>query len=153
VDPKAIAKAAAPDLAMAHRCAVAMPWEWRQANAFNDQQRAQVAQRHMHMAATAGHLSSGACEEVIDRFESRQPIDDALWRDVDRARFMSLIEYQSAIQSAGHGGSDPARALASARAAEVILCLRNFSTAEGCADLLYASRLAGAPLNPAAAVA
>jgi hypothetical protein len=42
--------------------------------------------------------------------------------------------------------------LAQARAAEVVLCLRNFDTVEGCADLLYASRLAGAPLNPAAAV-
>lgn len=153
VDPKAITVAAAPDMAMVHRCAVAMPWEWRQANAFSEQDRLKVAERHMHMASTAGHLSSGACEEVIELFESRQPIDEALWRDVDRARFMSLIEYEMAMRSAGQGGAEPARALASARAAEVVLCLRNYATAEGCADLLYASRLAGAPLNPAAAVA
>lgn len=153
VDPKAITAAAAPDMAMVHRCAVAMPWEWRQANAFSEQDRLKVAARHMHMASTAGHLSSGACEEVIELFESRKPIDEARWRDVDRARFMSLIEYEMAMRSAGQGGAEPARALASARAAEVVLCLRNYATAEGCADLLYASRLAGAPLNPAAAVA
>lgn len=153
VDPKAITAAAAPDMAMVHRCAVAMPWEWRQANAFSEQDRLKVAARHMHMASTAGHLSSGACEEVIELFESRTPIDEARWRDVDRARFMSLIEYEMAMRSAGQGGAEPARALASARAAEVVLCLRNYATAEGCADLLYASRLAGAPLNPAAAVA
>lgn len=153
VNPKAITAAAAPDMAMVHRCAVAMPWEWRQANAFSEQDRLKVAARHMHMASTAGHLSSGACEEVIELFESRKPIDEARWRDVDRARFMSLIEYEMAMRSAGQGGAEPARALASARAAEVVLCLRNYATAEGCADLLYASRLAGAPLNPAAAVA
>ena len=130
-----------------------MPWEWRQANAFSEQDRLKVAARHMHMASTTGHLSSGACEEVIDLFESRKPIDEALWRDVDRQRFMSLIEYEMAMRSAGHGGAEPARALASARAAAVVLCLRNYATAEGCADLLNASRFAGAPLNPAAAVA
>lgn len=152
VDPKAIA--AAPDAGVLHRCAVAMPWEWRQANAFSEQERFRVASRHMYMAVSAGLLSgSGACEQVMEQFELRQPIDDALWRDVDRARFMSLIEYEMAMRSAGQGGAEPARALAAARAAEVVLCLRNYSTAEGCADLLYASRLAGAPLNPAAAVA
>jgi len=67
---------------------------------------------------------------------------------------MALIEYQTAMSNAGQGGAEPpARALATARAAEVVLCLRDFHTAEGCADLLYATRLAGAPLNPAAAVA
>lgn len=137
-----------------HRCQVAMPWEWRQANAFTGQDRLQVAARHMLMAASAGHLSGRACEKVMDLFERRQPIDDALWPEVQKERFMALIEYQSAMSNAGRGGAgDPARALATVRAAEVVECLRNHATAEGCADLLYAARLAGAPLNPAAAVA
>lgn len=137
-----------------HRCQVAMPWEWRQANAFTEGQRHQVAARHMLMAATAGHLHSPACEKVIDLFESRKPIDDALWPGVQKERFMALINYQSAMSNAGHGGAgDPARALATVRAAEVVECLRNHATAEGCADLLYAARLAGAPLKPDAAVA
>lgn len=151
VDPKSLAPITTPNLAMAHRCAVAMPWEWRQANAFGAHDRMQVAQRQMHMAVSAGRLSSGAAEEVMDLFELGQPIQDTLWRDVEHARFMSLIEYEMAIKSAGHGGADPARALASARAAEVVLCLRNHATAEGCADLLYATRLAGAPLEMRAA--
>jgi len=153
VDPKSLAPITAADMSMAHRCAVAMPWEWRQANAFDAHDRMRVAQRHMHMAATAGHLSSGAAEEIMDLFELGQPIDEKLWRDVERARFMSLIEYEMAFKSASQGGAEPARALASARAAEVVLSLRNHATAEGCADLLYSTRLAGAPLEPAAAVA
>jgi hypothetical protein len=137
---------------LVHRCAVAMPWEWRQANAFNDQQRLQVAARHMHMAALAGHLHGAACETVMRQFELRQPIEDSLWDDVRTERFMALVDYELEMQTQGQGGSDPARLLASARAAEVIECLRNYDTAEGCADLLYAARLAGAPLNPVAAV-
>jgi hypothetical protein len=107
----------------------------------------------MHMATTAGHLSGAACEKVMRLFEERKPIDDALWEDVRKERFMALVEYESAVSMRGHGGSEPARALAAARAAEVIECLRHYDTAEGCADLLYATRLAGAPLSPAAAVA
>lgn len=52
-----------------------------------------------------------------------------------------------------HVGSDPAGLLKAARAAEVVECLRNCRTVEGCADLLYATRLAGAPLAPGAAAA
>ncbi|WP_006244003.1 hypothetical protein [Mycolicibacterium tusciae] len=113
-----------------------------------------VAARHMHMAANAGHLGGGAAERVIELFEERQPIPEALWADVAKQRFMALIGYQMAMSNAGQGGAEPpARLLASARAAEVVLCLRDYGSAEGCADLLYASRLAGAPLSPAAAVA
>jgi hypothetical protein len=138
---------------MAHRCAVAMPWEWQQANAFTEQDRLQIAARHMHMAATAGHLSgAAACERVMRLFEERKPIDPALWVDVSKERIVALLEYESAMRMRGSGGSEPARALATARAAEVIECLRHYDTAEGCADLLYATRLAGAPLSPAAAV-
>ena len=61
---------------------------------------------------------------------------------------------QTPAPGAGPGpGPGIPRTLATARAAEVVLCLREYHTAEGCADLLYATRLAGAPLNPAAAVA
>jgi len=153
VDPKAITKPAPVDMTMAHRCAVAMPWEWQQANRFDERERHRVASRHMYMAVSSGGLTSGAAEEVMDLVELRQPVPEALWREVDKARFMSLIEYQQQMQHAGRGGANPARALASARAAEVILNLRHHETAEGCADLLYAARLAGAPLNPDAAVA
>lgn len=146
------ASVAAVEGPMVHRCAVAMPWEWRQANAFNDQQRLQVAARHMHMAASAGHLRGAACEKVMRLFEGRKPIEGSLWEDVRTERFMALVDYELEMQSQGQGGSDPARLLGSARAAEVIECLRHYDTAEGCADLLYAARLAGAPLNPVAAV-
>jgi hypothetical protein len=138
---------------MLHRCSVAMPWEWRQANAFDEQQRLLVAARHMHMATTTGHLSGYACEKVMRLFEERKPIDDELWEQVRQERFNALIEYEMANRSRGSGGAEPARALATARAAEVIECLRHYKTAEGCADLLYATRLAGAPLHSDAAVA
>ncbi len=135
-----------------HRCQVAMPWEWQQAHAFSEEKRSLIAARHVMMAASAGNLfslSSPACESVMDLFESRKPIDDAWWPKVTRERFGALIEYQRAVANAGHGGAqDPARVLAVARAAEVVECLRHHATAEGCADLLYATRLAGAPLSP-----
>ena len=154
VNPREVERSTGVDMSMLHRCAVAMPWEWRQANAFTEQDRLKVAARHMYMAASAGHLGGGACEHVIELFEERKPIDEALWAEVAKQRFMALIEYQTAMSNAGQGGAEPpARALATARAAEVVLCLRDYDTAEGCADLLYATRLAGAPLNPAAAVA
>ena len=154
VDPRSIDRNAPVDASLVHRCAVAMPWEWRQANAFTEQDRLKVAARHMYMAATTGHLSGGVCEQVIELFEERKPIDEALWAGVTKERFMALINYQMAVSSAGQGGAEPpARMLATARAAEVVQCLRHYNTAEGCADLLYATRLAGAPLNPAAAVA
>ena len=77
-------------------------------------------------------------------FEQRKPISDALWADVAKQRFMSLIAYQTAMKNAGQGGAEPpARLLATARAAEVVMCLRDFDSVDGCADLLYASRLAG----------
>lgn len=136
-----------------HRCAAAMPWEWRQANAFTDQQRRQVAARHMRMASVTGHLGGGAAEHVMDLFESRKPIEDGLWADVTKQRYLALIEYESAMRAGGQGGAEPAWALARARATEVVECLRRYDSVEGCADLLYATRLAGAPLNPNAAVA
>jgi len=39
------------------------------------------------------------------------------------------------------------------RCAEVVWALRDYHTAEGCADLLYATRLADAALQPHEAVA
>ena len=154
VNPREVQRSTGIDMSMLHRCAVAMPWEWRQANAFTEKDRLKVAARHMLMAATAGHLSGGASERIMELFEERKPIDEALWAGVAKQRFMALIAYQTAVKNAGQGGAEPpARALATARAAEVVMCLRNYDTAEGCADLLYAARLAGAPLNPAAAVA
>lgn len=152
VDPKSITKPAAVDMAMAHRCAVAMPWEWNQANRFDESERRRVAARHGYMAMTAGGLTSGPCEEVVELFDAGQPIPESLWHEVATARMKPLTEYMLQMQSAGHGGADPARALAAARAAEVVLCLRHSTTAEGCADLLYATRLAGAPLSQTAAV-
>ncbi|MCH9731999.1 MAG: hypothetical protein K0U84_20390 [Actinomycetia bacterium] len=154
VDPRTVVRAASSDGSLSHRCAVAMPWEWQQANAFSERERERVAGRHMHMAATAGHLAGQhACEQVINLFEERKPISDALWAAVNKERFMALIQYQMAVRSAGQGGAEsPARLLAMARAAEVVLCLRHCGTAKGCADLLYAARLAGVPLNADAAV-
>ena len=140
------------DPSMAHRCAVAMPWEWSVVNRFTEQDRLKVAARHSQMAASVTQMSGRATDQVIDLFEQRKPISDALWADVAKQRFMSLIAYQTAMKNAGQGGAEPpARLLATARAAEVVMCLRDFDSVDGCADLLYASRLAGAPLHPAAA--
>jgi hypothetical protein len=154
VNPREVERATGLDPSMAHRCAVAMPWEWRQANAFTEQDRLKVAARHSLMAAGVAQMSAQATDRAIELFEVRKPIDEAVWSAVAKQRFMSMIEYQTAMANVGAGGAEsPARLLAQARAAEVVLCLRDYDTAEGCADLLYASRLAGAPLNPAAAVA
>jgi len=153
VNPRNVSPTTSPDGHSVHRCQVAMPWEWRQANAFDEQQRLQIAARHMHMAALSGHLHGAASEKVMRLFEERKPIGEELWAQVRQERFLALIEYEQAYLGRGHGGSDPALSLATVRAAEVIESLRHYDTVEGCADLLYATRLAGAPLSPAAAVA
>jgi len=154
VDPRTVDPGAAVvDGSLLHRCAVAMPWEWRQANAFTERDRLKVASRHMRMASASGHLHGPSCEKVMRLFEERKPISPELWAGVQAERFEALTSYQLADQMRGHGGSEPARLLLTARAAEVVECLQRFDTAEGCADILYAARLAGAPLNPAAAVA
>ncbi len=152
VSPREVERSTGLDMSLLHRCAVAMPWEWGVVNTFDERDRLKVAARHSQMAASATQLSGRATDRVIDLFEQRKPIEDALWADVAKQRFMSLIEYQTAMKNAGAGGAESAaRLLATARAAEVVLCLRDFNTVDGCADLLYASRLAGAPLHPAAA--
>lgn len=140
-----------------HRCAAAMPWEWRQANMFSEQQRLQVAAQQLRLAAEAGHLNDPRALRVIELFERRKPISDSDWADVKDAGAKAFVEYMAASMSSNAvGGTDPtpvAWAFRTARAAEVVLCARESATAEGCADLLYATRLAGAPLNPSAAVA
>lgn len=156
IDPRTIDPAPAHRDIGQHRCAAAMPWEWQQANAFSEQQRLQVAARHMLMAASTGHLSDRACERVMDAFERGTPITDSEWADVRQAVALAWVNYEMARSGLSpDAGVDNAaeRAFRTARAAEVVWCLRDFRSAEGCADLLYASRLAGAPLNPAAAVA
>lgn len=85
VDPRTIDPAPAHGDEGQHRCAVAMPWEWQQAIAFSEQQRLQVAVRHMLMAASAGHLNAPACERVMDAFERGVPITDSEWADVRQA--------------------------------------------------------------------
>jgi hypothetical protein len=137
-----------------HRCEVAMPWEWRQAKAFDAHDRLRIAARHMHMAMTAGHLNGAASEQVLRLFEQRQPISDELWDGVRRDRMGALVEYDLTRMRLSYGAPELARLLATVRAAEVMESLRHYDTVEGCADLLYSSRLAGAPLSPdAAAVA
>ena len=154
VDPRTIEPAAAHADEGQHRCAAAMPWEWQQANAFSEKQRLQVAVRHMLMAANAGHLNDAACERVMDAFDRGNPITDSDWADVRQAFALACVNYDMATTGVGLGGATPVdRVFRTARAAEVVWCAREYATAAGCADLLYATRLAGAPLNPAAAVA
>lgn len=109
----------------------------------------------MLMAASAGHLNAPACERVMDAFERGVPITDSEWADVRQAFAVACVNYEMARSGVTNGGgATPVEwAFRTARAAEVVWCLRDFRSAEGCADLLYASRLAGAPLNPAVAVA
>ena len=154
VDPRTIEPAAAHADEGQHRCAAAMPWEWQQANAFSEKQRLQVAVRHMLMAANAGHLTDAACERVMDAFDRGNPITDSDWADVRQAFALACVNYDMATSGVGLGGATAVdRVFRTARAAEVVWCAREYATAAGCADLLYATRLAGAPLNPAAAVA
>lgn len=138
---------------LVHRCAVGVPWEWRQANLFTEKDRLQVAARHMHMANLSGHHYGPSGEQVMRLFEERKPIDDDLWKKVGSEWTAALVNYQMAAGMREQpGGDNPCDAFKAARAAEVIQCLKHYESAEGCADLLYATRLAGAPLNPAAAV-
>ncbi len=157
VDPRTVAPASAADIGggvLLHRCQVAMPWEWLQANHFDEHGRLQVAARHMRMAAISGHLNGRGCEQVMRLFEDRKPIPAELWSEVQSERTRAAIDYQMAAgRAGGQGGAEPEQAFRRARAAEVIATLEYFETVEGCADLLYAARLAGVPLNPAAAVA
>lgn len=154
VDPRPI-KGASVSGAGQHRCAVAMPWEWGQANAFDEQGRQRIAAKYMLMAATEGHLHGHAVERVMDKFERRTPITDTDWADVDSAYMQAVIRADFARGGMSLEGEQvaPERAFRTMCAAEVVQCLREFHTAEGCADLLYATRLAGAPLKPADAVA
>ena len=107
---KKVRPAADLDGHMLHRCQVAMPWEWRQANAFTEQDRLRVAGRHMHMAVTAGHLNGAACEKVMRLFEERKPIDYGLWETVRQERFNALVEYESASGGAATGALSRRRA-------------------------------------------
>lgn len=134
-----------------HRCQAAMPWEWRQAAAFTEDGRLQVADRHMRMAAVSSHLTAPACAEVMRLFEMQKPISDTQWTAVLQEWNDAVVNYQLSQTTVGMGGSDPGRAFMIARAAELILCLKDAATAEGCADILYLARLAGAPLKPLAA--
>ncbi|WP_292981269.1 hypothetical protein [Mycobacterium sp.] len=137
-----------------HRCEISMPWEWQQANSFDNQGRLRIAAKYMHLAMSAGGLNGAASEEVLRLFEMRAPISDELWGKVQQERLMALVEYDTAKSRISYGAPGLARLLAKARAAEVMESLRHYDTAEGFADLLYATRLAGAPLSPAdAAVA
>ncbi|MCT7373150.1 hypothetical protein [Mycolicibacterium llatzerense] len=158
VDPRTIEAAAAPPGDGQHRCAAVMPWEWQQANAFDDRKRLQVAAQYAAAAAETGHLYDPACRRVIDAFTRGRAISESDWADIRQAHAGACVNYDMAKMTAHAvgGASDPApleRAFRTARAAEVVLCLREAHTAEGCADLLYASRLAGAPLSPGAAAA
>jgi len=68
---------------------------------------------------------------------------DTDWADVKQERRVDM----------GGGADNPDWAFRTYCATEVVWALRDYATAEGCADLLYATRPASAPLNPAAAVA
>ena len=155
VDPRTIGAAAAVGDEGQHRCAAVMPWEWQQASMFSEQQRLQVAVRHMLMAANAGHLTDPACERVMEAFDRGNPVTASDWADVRQAFAMACVNYEMTRAGTPLGGESTTleRVFRTARAAEVVWCAREYASAEGCADLLYASRLAGAPLNPAAAVA
>ena len=97
-----------------------------------------------------------ACgDKVMDLFERGHPVSGELWAQVKQEYAQAFSAYDLALRRVAINGGEPNPPLAfrTARAAEVMWCLRDYHTAEGCADILYATRLAGAPLNPAAAVA
>ncbi|SIJ21254.1 Uncharacterised protein [Mycobacteroides abscessus subsp. abscessus] len=149
VDPMSV-EAIAP--AGAHRCAAASAWDWRQANAFAAEDRLRVASRHMLMACNVANFWDVNVGKVQTLFQEGKPIDAAIWAGVRDEYHKAVVNYQLA-KATGNGGVEAIKAFVKARAAETVLCVQNAATADGCADLLYASRMAGAPLHPAAALA
>lgn len=157
LDPRIIAAAAAAPGAGQHRCEAVMPWEWQQANTFHERKRRKVAAQCATAATEAGHLNNPACRRVIDAFTRGQAITESDWADITQVHVEAWVDYDLARMAAHAvgGSTDPSpiewTTFRTARAAEVVQCLRETSTAAGFADLLYASRLAGAPLNAALA--
>ena len=142
-----------------HRCQVAMPWEWKQAQmALSEAERQVVAVRLAQTAVRTGHLCDPRSDRVLDLVARRQPVSAADWQDARSAWAAAWVEYSLAAKRvADHNVTSEVRSVErlfrTARAAEAIACLRDAATAEGCADVLYAARLAGARLDPAWAVA
>jgi len=91
----------------------------------------------------------------MDLFGRGKPVSDELWAQVKQEYAQAFSAYDLAVRGVAINGGEPNPPLAfrTARAAEVVWCLRDYASAEGFVDILYATRLAGAPLNPAAAVA
>lgn len=135
-----------------HRCQAAMPWEWNQAQSLAESERMRIAERHMLMAITAGHLNDPIYEDVSRLFQLQKPISDSIWAGLQQQWNDAIVAYQLEQQNTGLGGADPLRQFITARAAELMLCLQHADTADGCADILYLARLAGIPLNPFAGV-
>lgn len=156
LDPRLVAAAAAAPGAGQHRCEAVMPWEWQQANTFHERKRRKVAAQCATAATEAGHLNNPACRRVIDAFTRGQAITESDWADITQAHVEAWVDYDLARMAAHAigGSTDPSPiewTFRTARAAEVVQCLREANSAAGCADLLYASRLAGAPLSAAMA--
>lgn len=128
-----------------HRCQAAMPWEWRQAQGLAEPERMRIAERHMLMAITAGHLNGPIYEDLSRLFQLQKPIPDSIRDGLQQRWNDAILAYQLEQQNAGLGGADPLRQFITARAAELMLCLQYAETADGCADILYLARLAGIP--------
>lgn len=133
-----------------HRTAVASPWDWQQANVLGVDERMGLAPQLAANAAMSGSLSTPACRLAIDLAGQGAELTASDWADVERDYQQASSAFdlsKSGISLTGGDAQAPEWTFRTARAAEAVLCLRNSSTVEGFADLLYASRLAGAPLG------
>lgn len=149
VDPRTIEAGSAGGTGQ-HRVAVAMPWDWQQAQSLSVDERVELAPRLAANAALSGGLSMPGCRQAIDLVEQGAELTASDWADVEREYQQASSAYdlsKSGISLTGGEAQAPEWTFRTARAAEAVLCLRNASTGEGFADLLYASRLAGAPLG------
>lgn len=127
-----------------HRCEAAMPWDWRQANGFRPDQRRNVA---VHRAAAAlAPVTLPACTRVVEAIQRGHTLPESAWAEAEAEQATARVAYNMAAAAGGAPGAAPlAHVFRVLAASDAALSLRD-TTTEGLADVLYAARLAGAPL-------
>ena len=135
-----------------HRAAVANEWDWQYANSLDEQGRNVIRQRHMLMACNATGMYTNAMNTVLDQVQRENEVPADVWKQVERDWNMAVSKYQQ-VAGNSSGGPEAAHAFVQARAVETVMFVRNALTAQGCADLLYSARMAGAAAQPARATA
>lgn len=127
-----------------HRCEAAMPWDWQQANVVRPAQRRGVA---VHRAAAAlAPVTLPACARVVEAIQRGHALPESAWAEAEAEQATARVAYNMAAAAGGAPGAAPlAHVFRVLAASDAALSLRDTSN-EGLADVLYAARLAGAPL-------